>query len=172
MPTRSAASPPSTPVLTALAVAPLVAGTAIGLVTNAAGQPWYRRLSKPAWTPPSGVFGPVWTVLYLLMGLALVLVVREDPGRPEPPRPRVRIALGAFATQLVLNLLWSVVFFGARRVRLAAVEIAILWTTIVATVAAFARVRPLAGAVLLPYLAWTTFAGLLNLDIARRNPER
>ncbi len=154
--------------LAALGLGPLVLGTAVGLATNASGQQWYRRLAKPSWTPPDGVFGPVWTVLYLLMGLALVLVVRDR----EVPRGRRDLALGTFATQLALNLAWSIVFFGARRVRLALVEIAILWAAIVATIVAFGRIRPVAGALLLPYLAWSTFAAALNAAIVRRNPGR
>ena len=177
--------------IAALGLGPLVLGTAVGLITNASGQTWYRRLAKPSWTPPDGVFGPVWTVLYLLMGLALVLVVRDrqaeprvtdgggalvDAGnRPDTEtvasrRTRSNLALGAFATQLVLNLGWSILFFGARRTRLAAVEIGVLWGAIVATIVAFARIRPVAGGLLLPYLGWSTFAAALNIAIARRNP--
>lgn len=152
----------------ALGLAPLVAGTVVGLATNADGSRWYRRLAKPAWTPPDAVFGPVWSVLYLLMGVAAVLVARAG-GRA--PRSAVRPALGLFGVQLLLNLGWSIVFFGARRVRLAGVELAALWVSIAITVVAFLRVRLLAGLLLLPYLAWTTFAGALNADLARRNPR-
>jgi tryptophan-rich sensory protein len=151
----------------ALVVGPVIAGSIVGIATNANGRGWYRRLSKPGWTPPDGVFGPVWTVLYLLMGVAAALVARE--GRASGGQPG---ALGAFAVQLVLNLGWSVLFFGLRRVRLAFVELCVLWVAILATAVAFARARAVAGAMLLPYLAWTTFAGLLNLEIARRNPGR
>jgi tryptophan-rich sensory protein len=157
----------------ALALAPLVTGTIVGVVTNARGQGWYRRLSKPSWTPPAALFGPVWTVLYLLMGVAATLVARSGrerlPAGVDEPRRRADTALGAFGVQLVLNLLWSVVFFGLRLIRPAAAEIVAVWVAVVATIVAFARVRTAAAVLLLPYLAWTTFATLLNLDIARRN---
>ena len=177
------------PVDVALGVGPLVLGSVVGVLTNASGQGWYRRLSKPSWTPPAGVFGPVWTVLYLLMGVALVLVVRDrrqarppaardgaagegdQPDVGSTPRGRSDLALGAFATQLVLNLGWSILFFGARQTRLAALEIVVLWGAIVTTIVAFARIRPVAGALMLPYLAWSTFAAALSIDIARRNPR-
>ena len=194
---------PSRWALAALALAPLIAGGLVGAATNARGLRWYRRLAKPSWTPPDAVFGPVWTVLYILMGIALVLVVRErrrpdalasgrldseadrtaapataptparaaavvEPAGPSA-RPRLAIPVGAFATQLALNLLWSIVFFGARRVRLAFAELVVLWVAIATTIVAFWRVRPVAGVLLVPYLAWTTFAGALNLAVARRN---
>ena len=176
------------PVDVALGVGPLILGTVVGILTNASGQGWYRRLSKPSWTPPAGVFGPVWTVLYLLMGGALVLVVRDrrqaqpttardlaaDEGDlsdvAKTRRGRSDLALGAFGMQLVLNLGWSILFFGARQTRLAALEIVVLWGSIVATVVAFGRIRPVAGALMLPYLAWSTFAAALTIAIARRNP--
>jgi len=159
----------------ALGGAPLVAGSIVGVATNARGMRWYRGLAKPAWTPPDAVFGPVWTVLYVLMGTASVIVARrrrersavdEAVGVPSPDR-----ALVVYAVQLALNLGWSIVFFGARRTRLAGAEIAMLWASIVATIVAFARVRLVAGVLLLPYLAWTTFAALLNVDLIRRNPD-
>jgi translocator protein len=151
-----------------IGLVPLVAGSAVGVVTNARGLRWYRRIAKPSWTPPDGVFGPVWTVLYLLMGRALVLVLRERAHDPSAST----VALGAFGAQLTLNLLWSVLFFGLRRVHLALAELIALWLAIVVTAFAFARVRLAAGVMLLPYLAWTTFAGVLNAAIAARNPGR
>ena len=167
--------PPFEPRDAVLAAAPLVAGTAVGVATNPRAGGWYQRLSKPAWTPPGAAFGPVWTVLYTLMGLAATIVARAGreqlPGGLAEPRQRADLALGLFGVQLVLNLLWSVVFFGARQVKPAGVELAILWASIIATVVAFLRVRVLAGVLLLPYLAWTTFAGLLNAELIRRNPR-
>lgn len=145
-----------------LALTPLVAGSAVGAITNARGRGWYRTLSKPRWTPPDAVFGPVWTVLYLTQGVAAVLVARR--------RPR-RLALGLFAAQLVLNLAWSVLFFGRRRADVALLDLSALWVALLATVVAFARLRVGAALLLLPYLAWTTFAGALNVSIAVRNPR-
>ena len=167
----------STPATSPLALAPLVAGTIVGLATNSRGTGWYRQLAKPSWTPPDAVFGPVWSVLYLLMGTASVVVARSGPRQhgaddARPPGNRAPIAPSAcLAVQLVLNLAWSILFFGARRPKAAGVEIAALWASIVATVIAFARVRLAAGLLLLPYLAWTSFAGLLNAEIIRRNPR-
>ena len=159
----------------AIVAAPVVAGGAVGALTAGAIGGWYRTLEKPAWNPPDRIFGPVWTTLYLLMGLAAALVARE--GRKPSPRPgdvdpkTVQAGLAAFVVQLVLNLGWSLVFFRARRLRLAFAELVALWIAIAVTTVAFARVRIVAGLLLVPYLAWTTFAGVLNLDIARRNPH-
>jgi benzodiazapine receptor len=154
----------------ALGVAPLVLGTIVGLVTNEGGQLWYRRLSKPSWTPPDAVFAPVWTVLYLLMGAAAVLVRRARPA-DGTRAPSTDLALGLFGGQLVLNLLWSIIFFGRRQVRAGAAEIVVLLVALVATVVAFARVRLTAALLLLPYLAWTSFATVLTAAIVRRNPR-
>jgi benzodiazapine receptor len=159
----------------ALGAAPLVAGSLVGLATNARGMRWYRGLAKPSWTPPDSIFGPVWTVLYLMMGTASVIVARERRERSAVDdavgKPSPDPALLVYAVQLALNLGWSIVFFGVRRTRLAGAEIAVLWVSIVATIVAFARVRLVAGMLLLPYLAWTTFAALLNADLIRRNPD-
>ena len=125
---------------------------------------WYRTLQKPPWTPPAWVFGPVWTALYLSMGVAAWLVWRRGWGRPP-----VRLALAVFGAQLLVNLLWSVVFFGLRRPGWAVADIAVLWVLLVATVVLFSRVRPAAGLVLLPYLAWVTFAAALNGAVAWLN---
>jgi benzodiazapine receptor len=161
----------------ALVVAPLVAGGAVGVAISGDIRGWYRSLRKPAWNPPDAVFGPVWTTLYLLMGLAAALVAREGRRSPAPAEAgaaggrTVSVGLGAFAVQLALNLAWSLVFFRAHLVRVAFVELCALWVGIAVTAIAFARVRLVAGLLLVPYLAWTTFAGLLNLEIARRNPR-
>ncbi|HYE62096.1 MAG TPA: TspO/MBR family protein [Phycisphaerales bacterium] len=127
---------------------------------------WYQSLSKPAWNPPSWVFGPVWTALYATMGVASWLVWRERARRPR----HVRAALAAYAVQLALNAAWSPLFFGLRRPDLALIDIVLLWAAIVATVVLFWRVHKAAGAILLPYLAWVTFATALNLTIWRLNP--
>jgi len=133
-----------------------------GLVTapaTAAGG-WYETLPLPSWTPPRWLFGPVWTTLYALMGLAAWLVWRE--------RGSVRAAsfpLGLYALQLVLNVTWSVVFFGLRSPTGALAEMGALWVAILATLVVFWRVRALAGALLVPYLAWVSFAAALNAAI-------
>ena len=133
----------------------VVAGVG-GAVTNGSLGDWYPALKKPAWTPPDWVFGPVWTVLYLMMAVAAWLVWKTSGW------PRARVAIGLFAAQLALNLAWSWLFFGLRSPGLAAVEVLVLWLAIAATAAAFLRHSRLAAALLLPYLAWTTYAAALN----------
>ena len=124
---------------------------------------YFEALRKPPLTPPPAAFGPAWTALYLLMGVAAWLVWREGLDR------RTALALGLFAAQLVLNFAWSLIFFGQHRLGLALIEIAVLWLTILATILAFWRVRRAAGAILLPYLAWVSFATYLNAGILLRN---
>ena len=136
---------------------PLVVGGMSGLATTPGVRDWYPGLTKPSFNPPAWVFGPVWTVLYILMGVAAFLVWQK--GWNTQP---VRIALGAFVVQLILNGLWSVLFFGLRSPGLAFVEIILLWAVIGVTIVLFWRVLPLAGVLLLPYEAWVTFAAILN----------
>jgi len=126
---------------------------------------WYTALAKPALTPPGWVFPVAWTLLYATMGVALFLVWRrrDAPGRT--------LALAAFAAQLVLNAAWSWLFFGLRRPDLAFIDIVALWLLILASTVLFWRIRPAAGALLLPYLAWVGFASYLNLMLWRLNPS-
>ncbi len=145
----------------------LVAWLAVSFLPGVLGAPfpapgWYRELRKPPWSPPAELFGPVWTILYALMGTAAWLVAGG--------RSRGRgLALGAYAVQLVLNAAWTPIFFGLRRPGLALAEITATLVAIVATVALFTRQRLLAGLLLLPYLAWVAFATALNAAIWRRN---
>ncbi len=125
---------------------------------------WYVALSKPSWNPPGWVFAPVWTALYALMGLAAWFVWRARGWSGAGT------ALALFVGQLVLNAMWTWLFFGLHRPDLALLEIALLWLVILATLLAFWRVRPLAGALLAPYLAWVGFAIVLNAAIWRKNP--
>jgi tryptophan-rich sensory protein len=124
---------------------------------------WYAGLAKPPWTPPSFVFGPVWTALYLLMGVAAWLVWRKG-GFAAAALP-----LGLFLTQLALNATWSALFFGLQRPGLAFGEIVVLWCFILATAATFCSRAPAAAYLMLPYLAWVTFASALNFAIWRLN---
>jgi benzodiazapine receptor len=129
-------------------------------LTGLAFQPdaWWRRIDKPAWTPPDALFGPVWLTLYFLIGVAVYRVARRDaPGTPA--------ALTWFFGQLVLNALWTPLFFGLHRPDLALVCIALLWLAILGTIRAFARVAPGSGALLAPYLLWVSFAAALNAAI-------
>lgn len=121
---------------------------------------WYTTVQQPAFTPPNWVFGPVWTTLYLLMGVALYLVWRGE---------RDRLALGAFAVQLALNASWTLVFFGMQWPAGGLAVIVALLAAIVATIALFARVDRRAALLLVPYLAWVAFATVLNYEIWQLN---
>ena len=137
--------------------APLLVGALGGVVTAGAVRDWYPTLQRPSFAPPAWVFGPVWTALYLAMGVASWLVWRAGAERPE-----VRGALWLYAAQLVLNLAWSFLFFGLRRPSLALVEIVVLLGFIVATALRFAAISGLAGGLMAPYAAWVAFATALN----------
>lgn len=144
-------------------LAPLAVGAIGGIVTAGAIPTWYAALAKPAWNPPNVVFGPVWSALYLAMGAALALVWQRSLDL------RRRRAVILFALQLVVNLAWTLAFFGLRQPGLAFVVIVTLWLSIVATIVAFRALNRLAGALLVPYLAWVTFASALNAVIWRLN---
>lgn len=134
-----------------------------GAFTSQGLGPWYDSLNTPRWTPPAFLFGPVWTALYAGMAVAAWLVWRRVGWSGG------RVALGLFAVQLALNVAWSGLFFGLRRPDLAAIEIVILWSAILATLIAFLRINRAAGMLILPYLLWVTFASALNLAIWRLN---
>ncbi len=138
---------------------------AIGAYASIHAAQFYTHLALPAWAPSPAVFGPVWSVLYVLMAIAAWLVWRADIVRAP------RAALVLFLIQLALNALWSCLFFGAHRGLLAFAEIVLLWILIVATLIAFWRVRALAGALLIPYLLWASFASALNYAVWQLNPQ-
>lgn len=121
---------------------------------------WYATLTRPELNPPSWVFGPVWTTLFALMGIAAFLVWQKGLRRAD-----VRFALWIFAGQLVLNTLWSIIFFGLHSPGGALVEITLLWLTILATIVAFAKISKPAAWLLVPYIAWVSFASYLNFAI-------
>lgn len=122
---------------------------------------WYRDLNKPPWQPPDWLFGPVWLVLYISIAVAGWLVWRSggDVGLP----------LTLYGLHLVLNALWSVLFFGLQRPAWALVEVGALWLSLVAVIVSFHPLSVTAAYLLLPYLAWATFAAVLNYSIVRRN---
>ncbi len=142
-----------------------LAGVLGGLVTTPAIPTWYAALSKPAWTPPGWLFGPVWTVLYALMGIAAARVWLRHRGSRAG-----RASLALFAFQLVLNAAWSFLFFGLRSPALGLAEIVVLWAAIAALVTWWWRLERPAALLLAPYLAWVSFAAALNLAIWRLNP--
>ncbi len=166
-------STPRNPVLSSASVGPPIwavaellmwnlicfAASGVGvLAVNQTLDSWYVALRKPSWNPPNWVFGPVWTTLYTMMAVSAWLTWKR---RAENPAA-VRFAVGWFGGQLVLNSLWSWVFFAWRLPGWALLEILILWATIVATITAEWRVSRLAASLMVPYLAWVTFASTLN----------
>ena len=140
------------------------AAAAVGGVASADAGEFYRQLDRPAWAPPGWLFGPVWTVLYALQGVAAWLVWRGRGVRAAA------VPLAVFLAQLAVNALWSWLFFAWRRGALAFGEVLLLDALLVATVVLFWRVRPLAGVLLLPYLLWVAFATALTYSVWQRNP--
>jgi len=138
---------------------------AIGAVATASSvHSWYAGLAKPSFNPPNAVFAPVWTFLYILMGLAAWRVWRVARAHGD-----AWAALRLYRCQLYLNLAWSLIFFGARRPDVALAEIGILFLAILGATAAFWRRDRVAGLIMMPYLAWVAFAALLNFEIWRLN---
>ncbi len=140
------------------------AAAAIGAVASAQAPVFYALLERPSWAPPGWLFGPVWSTLYLLMAIAAWLVWRDKGLRGAAG------ALGLFVVQLVANALWSWLFFAWRQGAWAFIEVLVLWLLIALTAVAFRRHRPVAAVLLLPYLAWVTFAAALTFATWRMNP--
>lgn len=138
---------------------------AVGGIASANAGSFYEQLSRPNWAPPASLFAPVWSVLYFLQGVAAWLVWRARGFH------RARTALGLFVLQLAANALWTWLFFAWRQGALAFGEILLLWILILATAVAFWRVRPWAGALLLPYLLWVSYASALTYSVWQRNPQ-
>jgi benzodiazapine receptor len=159
------ASRPRSLVALVVSLACTFAAAGLGAMASVQAASFYGQLQSPSWAPPSWVFGPVWSTLYLLMAIAAWLVWRQGPS------PGVRRALVLFGVQLVLNALWSWLFFGWRLGVPSVIDIVLLWVAIVATLLAFWRIRRLAGALLMPYLLWVSFAMALNVTIVRLNPQ-
>jgi tryptophan-rich sensory protein len=135
-----------------------LAGIIGSVFTASSVRSWYSTLEKPFFTPPNWLFGPAWITLYLLMGISLYIVWEHARGSKTA-------ALSAFAVQLVLNALWSILFFGLRMPLIAFIELAILWLAILSTLILFYRKSATAAYLLIPYLVWVTYAGALNLMI-------
>ena len=143
---------------------PQIVGITSGLASMQGTREWYPTLVKPWFNPPSWVFGPVWTILYLMMGIAAYLVWRKGLEAPG-----VKKALWLFLIQLGLNGIWSLLFFGMRSPGIAFAEIVVLWCAIVATCVAFFKQSKTAGALLVPYWVWVSFAAVLNFWLWRLN---
>ena len=145
-------------------IATFAAGS-VGAIASARAATFYGQLSQPAWAPPAWLFGPVWSALYLLMAVAAWLVWRKHGFRDG------RIALWLFIVQLFANALWTWLFFVLHRGALSLAEIALLWLLIAATISAFWPLQRLAALLLVPYLAWVSFASALTLSLWRLNPS-
>jgi tryptophan-rich sensory protein len=137
-------------------IIPLAVGGISGYFTVSAIPGWYQTIQKPSWNPPNWVFGPVWTTLYALMGIAMYLIWTQ------PRSEQRQRALHLNAAQLILNFFWSLIFFNLHAIGWALIEIIILWVLIVRTMFAFDRVYKPAAWLLLPYIVWVTFATILN----------
>ena len=145
-------------------VLPQLVGILSGLASVSGTREWYSTLVKPSFTPPSWVFGPAWTLLYFMMGISLYLVWRKNLSQTG-----VKVALVFFLIQLGLNAIWSPLFFGMHAPGLALIDILLLWCAIAVTIYLFFGQSKTAGALLLPYWAWVSFAALLNYSFWRLN---
>ena len=143
---------------------PVAVGAASGFFTVTGVGSWYQTINKPSWNPPGWVFGPVWTTLYVLMGIALFLVWKSDiiAGMKKT-------AITLFAVQLILNFSWSLIFFNQQQIGWALVEIIVMWIFILLTIFAFAPVNKIAAWLLVPYISWVSFATILNYTIWKLN---
>lgn len=137
-------------------IIPFIVAAIGGFFTSTSVSSWYLDLNKPGFNPPSWIFGPVWTILYFMMGVSLYLVWTKGFNK---------IAFIIFGIQLGLNLLWSILFFGLQIPMIAFIEIVILWVSILITIIYFYTIIPLSAYLLIPYLLWVSFAAILNFYI-------
>ena len=142
----------------------LAAGFIGSIFTNANIPTWYAALKKPSFAPPNWVFAPVWTILFVLMGIAAYLVWRQGFHTPT-----VKTALIIFIVQLIFNMLWSLVFFTLKSPLFGFVVIIILWLLILFTIVYFSNISKIAGILLVPYIVWVSFASILNFMLWRLN---
>jgi len=141
---------------------PLLIGFSGSLFTISEIENWYQTLQKPSWNPPNWLFGPVWTALYVLMGISLFLVWRSAASQKST-------AIILFALQLVLNFFWSFIFFKEHQPGFAFAEILVLWLMILLTIFSFGRINKVAAWLLVPYMSWVSFAAVLNFTIWQLN---
>ncbi len=143
---------------------PLLVGGVSGFFSVTGVESWYPTIQKPSWNPPNWVFGPVWTTLYVMMGIAFFLVWKDDTSKELK-----KIAITLFAVQLTLNFFWSFIFFKLQQPGWALVEIIAMWIFISLTIFAFAQVNKAAAWLLVPYISWVSFATILNYTIWQLN---
>ena len=142
---------------------PVAIGALSGFFTTTGEGSWYRTINKPSWNPPGWIFGPVWTTLYILMGIAFYLVWRSPESKVR------RTALILFGIQLILNFFWSFIFFDQQQIGMALAEIIALWVFILLSIFAFAKVSKTAAWLLVPYISWVSFATILTYTIWKLN---
>lgn len=135
---------------------PLALGAIAGMFTSQAVPDWYASLNRPSFNPPNWIFGPVWTVLYILMGVSFFIIWMQKASKVR------NLAISVYFLQLLLNFAWSFIFFYFNMIGLALVEIALLWGSIILMMALFYKVKPIATYLNIPYLLWVTFAAVLN----------
>ncbi len=138
---------------------PLVIGFLGSIFTSSSVDSWYKTINKPVFTPPGWLFGPAWTILFILIGLSFYFVWINNFG------DKLWLCIGVFVVQLILNLLWSFLFFTLKAPLLAFVEIVVLWVAILVNILVFFKVTKVAGYLLIPYILWVTFASALNLVV-------
>lgn len=136
------------------------AGIIGSIFTSPSIPTWYANIARPSFSPPNWVFGPVWTILFALMGIAFYMIWKKGFDKKE-----VRMAALVFGFQLVLNIFWSIIFFGLESPGLAFAEVIFLWIAILATIISFYRIDKTAGYILIPYILWVSFAAFLNYNI-------
>ncbi len=137
-------------------ILPLGIGAIAGMFTSEAVPDWYALLNRPSFSPPNWLFGPVWTTLYLLMGISLFLIWKQEVSKER------NLAILVFMVQLILNFGWSFIFFYFNLLGFALIEIIILWISIVIMLFLFYKIKPIASYINIPYLVWVTFATILN----------
>ncbi len=142
---------------------PLAVGAIAGLFTAKSIPNWYATLNQPSFNPPNWLFGPVWTTLYILMGISLYMIWTLEPGKER------NLALVAFGVQLVLNFAWSFFFFYFKTLGFALIEIVALWTSIIFMIVLFYKLKPMAAYMNIPYLLWVSFATILNAAYYKLN---
>lgn len=138
-------------------------GFVSGMKTAGSITTWYAEIKKPAFNPPNAVFGPVWSVLYLLMGIGIYLIITA------PANPHKQLAITLFCIQLALNFFWSILFFNYHLTGWALIEIGLMWLAILTTILIFKKISPTAAWLQIPYLLWVTFASILNAAIWQLN---
>ena len=135
---------------------PLLAGAVAGMFTSQAVPTWYASLNRPSFNPPNWVFGPVWTSLYILLGISFFLVWKEETSKER------NLAIRVFSIQMLLNFAWSYIFFYFNLIGVALIEIILLWISIAFMILLFYKIRPFAAYLNIPYLLWVSFATILN----------